>query len=161
MNQYEEYLREASRTFKVADHMISVTYPLVKDNKLLLAILENICLSLTNSISALVYFDRYYKRVPPFQDKFESVFNMFRMKCVSNYGIDKSHVEMVQDIRSLIKEHKESPVEFSRDDKFVICSGNYNLNSVSIEDMRKYLQKTKEFIGTVENIIAKHERSNA
>ena len=158
MENYQKYLREASRTFKIADHMISVTYPLVKDTKLLLAILENIHITLQSCVSALVYHDRYFKRLPPFQETFESKFNMFRMKCVPNYNIKKSHIELIQTIQSLIKEHKSSPIEFIRKDKFVICSDHYNIKTLSLKDIREYISQTKYFMDNIQEIITKNER---
>lgn len=157
MSNYEKYIREASRTFKIADHMISVTYPLVKDTKLLLAVLENINLTLTNSISALVHYDRFYKRLPPFQDTFESKFNIFRVKCMSMYDIDKTYIELIQNIQALIKEHKSSPIEFIRKDKFVICSDNYNIKTLSLKDLREYITQTKNFMDKINQVINENE----
>ncbi len=153
------YLKEASRTIKVADHMISVTYPLVKDTKLLLAILENVYLTLTNSIAALAYYDRDHKRVPPFQDKFDSIFNVFAMRSAPMYKISPVYIEMVQDIQSMIKEHKKSPIEFARKDKFIICSDTYNIKSLSLEQINKYVTETKKFKEQIEVIITENERN--
>ncbi|MFA5141378.1 MAG: hypothetical protein WC471_00205 [Candidatus Woesearchaeota archaeon] len=158
-NTYQQYLKESSRTFKVADHMLSVTYPLVKDTKLLLVVLENLHFSLTNAVSALVYHERYYKRLPPFQEAFDSQFNMFMMKCAPNYRIENSQIQLVQDIQSLICEHKKSPVEFIKQDKFVICSDDYKINALTMEEIKSYLLKTKIFIDNIQNIITKNERS--
>ena len=158
MSVYDKYLREASRTFKIADHMVSVTYPLVKDTKLLLAVLENLNLTLKNSIAALVYYDRHYKRLPPFQDSFESQFNVFRAKSVERYKIDKSYITLIQNIESLIKDHKASPMEFIRKDKFVIFSDNYNIKTFSLENIREYVSKIKEFKDKICLIIKENER---
>lgn len=161
MNVYEKYLKEASRTIKIADHMVSVTYPLVKDTKLLLAILENLNISLKNSIAALVYYDRHYKRIPPFQDTFESQFNIFQAKSIEMYRIDKSYVNLIQNIQTLIKEHKSSPIEFIRKDQFVICSDNYNIKTLSLENIREFIVQTKNFIDKITQIINQNERISA
>ena len=64
MEKYEEIRDKAIKNIKIADHMLTQTYPLVKDPRLLLTVLENVFLSLTNAIGALLYFERLYKRVP-------------------------------------------------------------------------------------------------
>lgn len=158
MEKFEECKEKASRCIHVADHMISVTYPLVKDNKLLLAIIENIFLALTNSMAAVLYYDRLYKRIPPFQDTFDSKFRMFKERCIDRYHIDRSYILFIQDIKDVIVAHRKSPIEFVRKDKFVICSDNYRIKSISTEDIKKYVSKAKVFIEEMNNIIGKYER---
>src|SRR3989338_5812338 len=112
MEKYEELMDIARKRVQVADHMLTMTYPLVKDPKLLLAVMENIFLALTNSIGALLHYERIYKRVPPFQDTFASKFNLFQNKCSQRYSIDNEHLMMIQEIKDMILQHKKSPVEF-------------------------------------------------
>ncbi len=157
MEKFEETRDKAKRNIKIADHMLSVTYPLIKDPKLLLAIIENIFLSYTNSVAAILYYERYFKRIPPFHETFESKLNMFRERCVLKYNIDKSYLTEIQDIKDIIIEHRKSPVEFKRKDQFVICSDNYRLKTLSINDIRKYLDKAKVFIEAIDTIVSKDE----
>ena len=56
MEEFQTFLEKAKRHLKVADRMIYVTYPVVKDNKLLMIVMENLFLSLTNAITALMSF---------------------------------------------------------------------------------------------------------
>ena len=102
MEKFQENREKAKKNLKIADHMLGVTFPLVKDTKLLLAVIENIFLSYTNAIAAILYFERAFKRIPPFQETFESKLNMFRERCVEKYKIDKSYLTEVQDIRDII-----------------------------------------------------------
>ena len=137
--------------------MLSVTFPLVKDTKLLLAIIENIFLAYTNSIAAILYYERLFKRIPPFQDTFESKMNMFKERCITKHNMDKEHIIEIQDIRDIIIEHRKSPVEFKRGDKFVICSDNYRIKTISVRDIRKYIDKAKVFIEAMDTIVRKDE----
>ncbi|MBR9691245.1 hypothetical protein GOV06_00500 [Candidatus Woesearchaeota archaeon] len=157
MEKFQEARDKAKKNIKIADHMLSVTFPLIKDTKLLLAIIENIFLSYTNSIAAILYYERLFKRIPPFHDTFESKLNVFRGRCVVRHNIDKSYVMEVQDIRDIIIEHRKSPVEFKRGDRFVICSENYRIKSISVRDIRKYIDKAKVFIEVMDNIVSKDE----
>jgi len=157
MEKFEECKEKAGKCIHIADHMISVTYPLVKDTKLLLAIMENIFLSLTNSMASVLHYERMYKRIPPFQDNFDSKFRMFKERCINRFNIDKSYILFIQDIKDVIVSHRKSPVEFVRKDKFVICSDNYRMKAISIEDIKKYVSKAKVFIEEMNNIIGKDE----
>lgn len=158
MERFQEELAAAKQKWKIADHMIFMTYPLVKDNKLLLAVLENIFLALTHAMSAVLWYERTYKRIPPFNEaSFESKFSMFRNRCVTRLKIDPSYVTLITDIRELVSEHKKSPVEFARKDKFVICSSGYDMKTITIDQIKRHISTTRSFIACAEALIEKHE----
>ena len=160
MEKYQEALARAKNSLKVADHMVFVTYKLVSDSKLLLAIAENIFLTFTNSMAAILYYDRYYKRIPPFHGNFDSKFNMFREKIIKRYKIDDEYLKSMQEIKELIIEHQKSPIEFRKKEKFVICSEEYKIRTVTIDMMKDYVAKAKEFFLIIERIIKRQEESN-
>lgn len=157
MELFQEAMDRAKKKIQIADHMLSVTYPLVKDTKLLLAIIENIFLAYANAMSAVLYQDRVLKKIPPFKNNFESKFHMFRQRCVDRYKIDRNYVIEMQNLKEIIVEHKKSPVEFVRKDRFVICSDNYKLKTINLEEIKSYLKKAKLFIGEVITILSKNE----
>lgn len=157
MERFQELREAAKKKVHLADHILTQTYPLVKDTKLLLVVIENIFLALTNAIGSLLYYERLFKRIPPFQDTFSSKFNMFRAKCVDRYKIDKELVLFIQGVKDIILEHKKSPVEFVRKDRFVICSDNYSMKTLSVEQIKEYLSKTKLFTNQIGNITSKEE----
>ncbi len=158
MKEYEEAKERAIRSLKVADHMLTITYPLVQDTKILVTVMENIFLGLTNAIAALLYWERKYKKIPPFHENFDSKFNTFKLYCVERYNISKGYLPFLMEIKEIIHEHKNSPVEFTRKNKFVIASKDYKLKSFSISDVKNYLSKAKLFIQEVLSIIEKNER---
>lgn len=158
MEKFQECREKAKRSLHIADHMLTQTYPLVQDPKLLLAVLENVFLAMTNAMGSLLYYERLFKRVPPFHDTFESKFNLFKMKSAIRYNIDPSYLILMQDVKDIIVEHRRSPIEFSRKDKFIICSPTYNLKTVSISHIKNYIDKTKLFIKITDNIIEKGDQ---
>jgi len=157
MEKYEELREHARKRLQVADHMLTMTYPMVKDPKLLLAVMENIFLALTNSIGALLHYERMYKRVPPFQDTFVSKFSVFKQKCAQSYRIDTDYISMIQEIKEIILQHKKSPVEFTRNDSFIICSDNYQMKTISLEKIKNYILKSRLFIQQIDSILTKNQ----
>lgn len=149
MEPHEEARKKALRSITVADHMLTVSYPLVRDTKVLLSVMENIFLGLTNGMGALLYYERKYKNIPPFHDNFDSKFNTFKLYCVDRFSISKEYLPLLLEVKSIIKEHKESPVEFVRKDTYVIANKDYNLKTFSISDVKDYLAKAKLFIEEV------------
>jgi hypothetical protein len=159
MEMLREVSDKARHRIKLADHMLTQTYPLVKDPKLLLAVIENTFLALTNAMGSVLYNERVYKRIPPFVDNFENKFDIFRRKCAERYNIDREYLLMVREIKDIIVSHKTSPVEFARKDSFVICTESYRLKTITVEQLKKYIEKSKEFVKITENILAQNGRN--
>ena len=57
MQKFNNFVLEANKKFKLADHIAYVTYPLLKETKLLLTILENTNKSLILALNAYLYYD--------------------------------------------------------------------------------------------------------
>lgn len=159
MELYNEVMDKAVKNIKIADHMLTQTYPLVKDPKILLAVLENTFLSLTNAMGALLHYEVMNKEISPFQENFESKFNILKLKLMDKYKIDKGYVRFISDIRDMVVSHKKSPVEFARKDAFVICSDDYKLRTLTQDDMKAYVSRAKSFLQEVNSIIRKNEEN--
>ena len=157
MEKFQLAQQKAKKNLSVADHMLTVTYPMVKDPRLLASVMENLFLSLTSSMASLLYLDRMYKRVPPFQDTFESKFMIFRDRCARRYNIQKEYVDFIMEVKNLVLDHKKSPVEFSRKDKFVICSDNYNIRTIGIDKMKNYVAKAKMFVHQMNKLVEEND----
>jgi len=161
MERYEEERDKALKRIKVADHMLNVTYPLLKEPKLLVSVMENLFLSLTNSMSALLYYERKYKSIPLFADNFDSKYEIFKTKTADKYHLEAQQLRMMREIKNLLVEHKKSPVEFAKGGKFVICSEDYTIKTVSVEDMKEYISKAKAFIQDINFILQQNESRNS
>jgi len=157
MEQFQIFREKAQSRLKIADHMLTMTYPLVKDTKLLLVIMKNLFLSLTYAMSSILYYERLFKRIPLFSDNFESKFSIFKEKCINKYDIPQEYVRLLQNVKSTMMEHKKSPIEFERKGAFVICSDSYKLRTISTSQIKDYIAKTKEFIQISSNITHKNE----
>lgn len=157
MEEFQLLRDKALQKIKVADHMLFMTYPLVKDPKLLLAIIENIYASLDSGMAALLHYERLFKRIPPFNDTFASRFEIFKNKMVEKHNLNPRYVKLIQEVKSLLSEHKKSPVEFAKKDKFIICSPTYNIKTIDIKLVKKYIFETKLFVDNINKIVSKNE----
>ena len=157
MEKFRSIVLEANKRLKLADHMLYVTYPLVKDHKLLIHILENIDKSLKCSIDAYLRYDRIYKRINANPETFLEKINIFSKISSKRYFFTQSDFEFIQEIDDLIRKHKESPIEFVRGNKFVICSEDYKTRVLTAENVKNMISKAKPFIFKLNNILS-HER---
>ena len=158
MEEFQLARAKAQEKFKVADHMLTQTYPLVKDPKLLVAVMENLFLALTNAMASVLYYERTFKRIPPFVENFENKFDLFKQKCVPRYKLNKEYTQLISRIKEAVLAHRTSPVEFTREGNFVICSDNYKLKTISVEQIKQYIGQTKTFLKETNAIVRKNER---
>lgn len=157
MEEFQLARQKAQAKFKIADHILTQTYPLVKDPKLLVAVMENLFLSLTSAMAAVLYYERTFKRIPPFVDNFENKFELFKLKCVPRYRLDKRYINLIADVKEAVLAHRKAPVEFARKENFVICEDNYKLKTISFEKIREYIDLTKTFLKEANAIVSKDE----
>lgn len=155
MENFYRLVKEANSAFNTADHLTYVTYPLLKEVKLSITVIENLYIAVTKAMDAIIYYDRMYKRINPIQENFEAKLGVFRNSCARRYNIDERYINLIKNLRNLVSSHKESPMEFVRKDKFVICSDSYtNIKTIDINKLKDYVIQTRSFIDQI-NIIAK------
>ena len=154
---YEDSLKKARLQYDAAHHLLHVTYPLVKDPKLLMGIVNNIFFSMEAGMDAILKYGRELRLVPKTADNFTSKFNIFRHKSVRLHKIPASQVQTISIAKNMIEAHKRSPVEFQRGDRFVICNESYNMQTVSAKDLRGFLDETKAFLELIEGVIYRNK----
>ena len=157
MEKFQQAREKSVRNLRIADHMLYVTYPLIKDNKLLMSITENIFLAMTNAMASVLYYERLFKRIPPFHETFDSKYNFFTEKIVPRYNIDAKFMKNVKMVRDILMAHRESKVEFSRPDKFVICIDDYKTRSITENDLKNFVAISKQFLNVCNDIVKKNE----
>jgi len=151
MEKFLENLKEAERTIKTADHMIYVTFPLIKDKKILLKILLEIKNAVANCINSILQREYIYKRISLYKDP-KANFRIFEEKCSIRYNITKEEIKSINKLFELTRKHKESPFEFVRNDNIVIMSEGFKTDTINLE-------KTKEFLVLAKKILLKAEKT--
>ncbi len=158
MEEFQLASSKAQEKLKLADHMLTQTYPLIKDPKLLVAVMENVFLALTNAMASVLYYERTFKSIPPFVDNFENKFRLFKEKCAPKYDLSKKYADAIAEVKEAVLAHRKSPIEFARKENFVICSDNYKLKTITIEQIKGYIDLTKTFLKETTVIVSKNER---
>jgi len=156
--EYFQMLRDKSRQkIFTADHMLTVTYPLVKDPKLLIAVLENIHEGIELGITAVLEHERVFKRIPPYSNTFQGKMEMFRQKLAKRFNVDHKYLRTAHEIQSFLREHKQSPVEIIRNNKFMIGDDKYNFKSLDKEKIKNFLGRSKIFVKQLYEMTTKND----
>lgn len=150
MEQHKILHIEANRLLKTADHMLTTTYPLVNDPKLLLAILQNTMKSMDLNIAGLLAEARSKKLIPVFNDAPESRLTAFKLHFAKKLAV-KDDLVALSEMKELLKEHKLSPVEFTKKEKLVICDENYKIHTLTPNKLKSFLNIGKHFHTVINN----------
>ena len=155
MEKFNELMESAEKKLNVADHLLSMTYPLVKDPKLLLSVAENLFLAFSYALTSLLYYERHFKRIPPFQDNFSLKLQLFKDECAARYGIDNEQLKAMQELKEILIAHKKSPIEFPRKENFMIFNESYEARILTNSLLKDCFQKAKLFIKKLSTIVRK------
>ena len=151
-------LADANRNFKTADHMLYVTYPLVKDNKLLILVAENLCKALLAGLDALLYYETLYKRIRGVPENFVDKMDILKRSIASRYNIPRSNIVVIEDLNAIIEQRKKSPMEFVKREKYVICSSDYKTSVLTTEKLKNYINESRLFLNKVTSLIENARR---
>ncbi len=146
-------VNKANKSFETADHLAYVTYPLLKEIKLVMTIAENLYNAFICGMDAFLSYERLYKRISyNLPDDFNSRFDIFKNKIVPRYNIGREQVLLISDLKNIIDYRRKSPMEFVRRDKLFICSDTYKMQTVSYEKIKDYINKSKPFFTTLNRV---------
>ena len=150
MKKFLENLEEAHKIILIADHMFYVTFPLIKDKRLLLKILSDTKIAISKCISSVLQYEYLYKRIKLYKNA-KTNFKIFKEKCAPRYNITEQEIRLIAELFDVVEEHKKSSMEFLKNSKIVILSQNLQQKIVPIE-------KVREFLGLAKNILEKSQK---
>lgn len=159
MDAFKTLIDSMNRYLNTADHLVYVTYPLVKEEKLILAALENLHNALIFAVEAILFYDKMYKRIGLYPDNFNAKLETFKLKCAPRYNFERGTVVLIQDVYELIQQHEKSQMEFARKDKYYIFDRDYvKMKAIDLPRIKAYIMDAKPFIEKV-NRIYQHDLS--
>jgi len=143
---YLHYKTAAQSHMKTADHLLTMTYPIVNDPKLLKLILHDIHLSLENAVSALLVFKK--KKTQSLHLDIDSL-----RPILNDLGISTGYIGFLTEFDELVSKQREAGVEFIRKEKFVFASPEYKLDTVTEKDLKDIIMKGKLFLKEVMEVV--------
>ncbi len=148
MNEkFAENLANAEKILRTADSMVYMIFPLLNDKRLLLKIIQEIKNAVVICINSILHYEYVQRRVVLYRDS-NLNFRTFSEKCAPFYKITQNEINLILELFDFVGKHKESPLEFTRNDKIVIMSSDMKSKILT-------LNKTKEFLVLAKNILKK------
>jgi len=156
MEKFQIARKEALSRIRAADHMLTQTFHLIKDPKLLISVFSNIAIGTESTMEAILHYDRAFKKIPPFHDTFSSKLHLFQNTSANLHNLG-NYVAFLARINDISEKHKKSPMEFGRQDSFVICDDNYGFKTLTAKDLKKIVDEAKQFYAEAEKITKENE----
>jgi hypothetical protein len=150
MEKFLENLEKAKTITQTADHLVYITYPLIKDKKLLLKILLEIKNAIVYSISSILQYEYLYKRITLQKDP-KTNFRTFKEKCAPKYNITESEIDLIIELLEITEKHKKAPMEFMRKEKLIILSENSIQTAVNMDKIKSFISLAKKILINIEN----------
>jgi len=125
--------------------MLYVTYPVIKDKRLLLKSLDEVYDAIVLIINSILQYD-YLRRMITLTNNPQQNFETFITKCSRRYNLSAEELSEITNLITLMENHKKSPMEFARKDKVIILSDSLKTTAVDSEKLKKYLSLAKNLV---------------
>ena len=150
--------QRAVQRYEMAFHMLKVSYPMLKDHKILMGILLNLLESTEYAVDAILEYERKLKLIPAYPENFNGKLNFFQLKSVKRNNLSPQIINTMLKMKELVELQKESPIEFSRGNRYVLSKKDYQLHSISIPELEDFANQTKQLLSNMQEIISHFER---
>ena len=155
MERYDECISKAKQSLLIGEQVLKITFPLLKENKLLLVVLERIHDSHIQMLQGVLTYERERRTIPPFQANFESMCNMLELRLEKKYSPAGKEIELLKIVAQTIKFHKDAVIAFSRKNTLILASDKYVIQKVTPEFVMDAIQQTQKMISAWSRLLTK------
>ncbi|HIH17756.1 MAG TPA: hypothetical protein HA282_04565 [Nanoarchaeota archaeon] len=143
----EECFKEAKNKLNSASHLLTITYPLVQDQKMFSRVLELLSESLVAGVNAALFYAHYSESLPLLK-KFDLDYPNF-VKKKEEYGLSMEEIKAIGEIMFIAKKLKEASMEFPRQDSLVILSETLETEQIDEKRLRSFLSITNRVLSKI------------
>lgn len=158
MEKFKELRERAKQNIKVADHMITMSYSMFKDPKILVSAINSLMQAVDNSITSMLEYEKLFKNIPVYHESIDVKFDLFKKKIIPKYKLTKNHEKLIKTLLELSNAHKDSSMEFPRKDKFVMCSDTYEMRTIKVSDLKLLIRDAKQLVDDAYKVTQKNDR---
>ncbi len=132
----------AEQAWRAADHLLSVTYPVVQDPKLLLHALEHLEKAARTTISTVLKREYLFKRIRLMSDGLRNK-EIFFQVCARDYSVTPEDATLLREVLELGRRHRASGVEFSQRGKAVILDDEVGSVTIAAPKLQQISQAVR------------------
>lgn len=152
-SRFSLLLADANRQVQIADHLLTVTFPVVNDPKIMLSVMEHCRRALEDAADAVVdyHVSRGEYELPEAikhgkQDPIAAFTDLVKIRKPHIAAADDA-IKLCHDLRLTLQQHKEAHTAFKREDKLVIAGEGFSfLKEVTPAELKRSLSTIKAFV---------------
>lgn len=141
MEDVMELLAKAEHCLRTADHIIYITYPLLKEKMLIKKILDEVYSGIVFIVSAITKYESAYKRAEE-KKELKEQFQQF-LRCAPRFNVAPSELRGLSELIGLAERFHSSSIDFVRREKLVFMNNGFRTETVGLDDLKKYLTIAK------------------
>jgi len=142
MEKFLENLNRISYNLYKINHILNITFPLIKNKNLLLNILIGIKKSVVDSINLILQYEYLYRNIDIHSD-FNLNFKIFITQCSPKYQISNKEIQLIEELFEIVRQQKSSSMNILNGTKIVILSENMQKTDLEYEKLREFLELGK------------------
>ena len=153
MRKFLENIYEAEQIITRLDHIVYVTYPVVKDKKLLLKILVETRIAIARMINAILQYEFLFRRIKLYKTPKENM-KTFINQCAPRYNISQNEVKLIINLFDIVDMHKNSTFEFRKDEKLVILNQDSSPKVIVLENAKEFVGIAKQMLSKIRQVMS-------
>ncbi len=150
--KYLNLFESASKEIDLADHLLCITYPAVKDLKMLVAVEEHIIKAVFESLHALLEFLRQNKKIEAFSTNKHAMVDVFQRKVIgekeSVFNLTDKH--FLSRLIDLDLHMRKSTFQFKRGDSYILALEDKSIKALNDTIVKNHTNFAKDFLKRVE-----------
>lgn len=154
MEKFLENLANSEKKINLVEHLIFVTYPIVKDKSILKKSLDELKKSVIKLINSILQYEYFSKRISLSKNSHTN-YIIFREKCAKHYGLNKEEIKAIYKILEIAFEKEKSSVDIKKEEKLVFFTSDSRVISINISDIRELSSIIKGILKKVKEKIKK------
>lgn len=147
---YRSILDSARKEVSLADHMLYMTMPLVRDTNLFLSVVEHLHSALINILSSFLVYEYSFKRINILPSQESLVLKIFFENYSSNLSLTDNDKSLIFKLCQFVEAARRSDYKINKGDKLVVLSSSYEMASMDKALVKEYIKIAKNLLSKVE-----------
>ncbi|MCD6547300.1 MAG: hypothetical protein J7K22_01960 [Nanoarchaeota archaeon] len=150
---YLSLLKEAKRELGLADHILMVAFPIVRDKHIFLNVLTHADKSVILAIRAFIAKKKEARELRIIPESEELARRLFFEEFSKIVGITPSEKHLIQELKNVVIAHRKSQAEIKRGDEYIIFLPNFDSITINEQNVKRYLSIVRGFINKIEKVM--------
>ena len=153
MENYQELINKAQKEIDSSDHLLFVTYNIVKDSKFVFSVTNQLIDAVKYALEALLEFERKSKLIEPYPKQFNFMVETFKKKVAERREFEEKTLTFLNKLVTMEQTIDTSSLHFRRGDTYVLADEDFGTQSIELQTIKSYFSSAQEFVTKVGDII--------